>query len=78
MVIRMTPRNLDELRKMRAGPRRIAAADAYIAEHDEAIKEARAIRNSDIREIADEQGSAATARLLGMPLATVKAIRGQR
>lgn len=75
---RMNPRNLDELRAMPAGPERIAAANAYIDERQAAIGEARALRNADIRGIADDLGTAATADLLGMKVPTVKAIRGQR
>lgn len=61
---------------MPAGPERIAAADAYIVARQEAIKEARAIRNADVRHLVAEHGLAATARMTGMPLATVKSVRG--
>jgi hypothetical protein len=74
---RMTPRNLTELRALPAGAARVAAADHYIDEREDAIKQARAIRNADIRELVAEHGLAKTARLLDIPLSTVKAVRGQ-
>lgn len=74
---RMTPRNLTELRDMPSGPERIAAADQYIAEREDAIKEARAIRNADVRALVAEHGPAAAARMTGLSLSTVKLVRGQ-
>jgi len=74
---RMTPRNLDALRAMPPGPERIAAADAYISEREDAIKEARAIRNADVRALVTEHGLATTARMTGLSLSTVKLVRGQ-
>lgn len=73
----MTLRNLDALRALPPGVERVAAADAYIAEREEAIKDARAIRNADIRALIAEHGLAATARLTGLSLSTVKLVKGQ-
>lgn len=73
----MTPRNLQELRDMAPGPDRVAAADHYITERMEAIKEARIIRNADIRSLVAEIGLAKTARLLHMSPSTIKAVKGQ-
>lgn len=73
----MNPRNLDALRGMPPGPVRIAAADRYIAERETAIKDARAIRNADIRALVAEHGPAETARLTGLSLSTIKLVRGQ-
>ena len=71
-----TPRTLDDLRAMPPGPTRVAAANAYISQREEAITEARRLRNADIRALVEEKGLAETARLTGMKLATVKAARG--
>lgn len=73
----MTPRNLTELRAMPPGSDRVAAADAYIAERESAIKEARALRNADVRALVAEHGPAVTARMTGLSLSTVKLVRGQ-
>lgn len=73
----MTPRTLAALRDLPPGPERIAAADAYISEREEAIREARAIRNADIRALVAEHGPAAAARMTGLSLSTVKLVRGQ-
>lgn len=73
----MTPRNLTELRDMPPGLERIAAADAYIAERLSAIDDARAIRNADLRALVAEHGPAATARMTGLSLSTVKLVKGQ-
>lgn len=77
MVSRMPPRTLEELRAMTPGPARVAAANAYIAQREEAIEEARRIRNADIRALVAKKGPAVTARILDMKLSTIKAVKGQ-
>ncbi len=73
----MTPRTLKELRDLPPGPERIAAARAYIAERENAISEAMAIRNADIRALIAEKGLAEAARMTGLSLSTVKLVKGQ-
>jgi len=73
----MTQHDLDALRALPPGPERIAAADAYIAECEEAVRQARTIRNGDIRVLVAEHGPAAVARMTGLSLSTVKLVRGQ-
>lgn len=73
----MKPRTLKELRDMPAGPDRIAAARAYIAEREDAIKEAMAIRNADIRALVAEKGIAETARITDLSQSTIKLVKGQ-
>lgn len=70
------PRTLAKLRAMPPGPARVRAIKEFIAMRDDEIKEARKLRNEDVRALATEHGPAEAARMLGMPLPTVKAIKG--
>lgn len=70
------PANLDELRKISGVHSRVLAADRYIAAREQAIEQAREIRNAAIREIVDTYGVTETARLTGYHVSTIKAIRG--
>lgn len=70
--------DLDELRAMPPGLDRIAAAEGCIANHEDAVREARRIRDDGIRAWAAEHGPAETARATGMPLPTVKVINRGR
>lgn len=67
---------LDELRAMPPGPERVAAVQAWIPVQRDLIKQARRLRNADVRALCAEHGPAETARMLGMALSTVKSIRG--
>ncbi len=70
--------DMTDLRAMPSGLDCIAAAERCAANHENAAKEARRIRNREIRVWVAEHGPAATARAIGMPLPTVKAITGPR
>lgn len=69
------PRNLDELRAVTGNEQRVAAADAYLARVHDAQQEARALREEAIRGLITEHGPSKAARLAGVSLTTVKAIR---
>ena len=71
------PRNLDQLRAMSPGLDRIKAADAYIVEREQAIKEARAIRDGDVRELIDKHGPAGARDRTGYSASTIRLIRGR-
>ena len=77
MVTLVTVPNLQELRRMAPGIERIQAADAYIAEREQAIEEARKLRDADIRTLIELHGPAKAARLAGRSLSTIKIIRGR-
>lgn len=70
------PGDLDDLRLVAAGVDRIAAAQAFISARKDEIKEALRIRNEDVRAMVAEIGVAETARRTGIPVPTVKSIRG--
>lgn len=62
---------------MTPGPERIQAAGTYIGQREEAIQEARRIRDDDIRALIKAHGPAEAARRAGLSLSTVKLIRGR-
>lgn len=72
-----SPATLDALRALPPGPARIAAADAYIAARQDAIRAARAVRDADIRDLITDVGPAEAARVAGRSLSTIKLIRGR-
>lgn len=64
---------------MPPGADRVKAANAYVAKVEQAIKQALALRNSDIVGLYTQHGwdaNKAVAELTGMPTATVRSIRG--
>lgn len=69
-------RTLDELRTVTNDEELIAAAAAYIAAGEAKLREARKLRNDAVRRLVVEHGPTRVARLTGMTLANVKAIRG--
>lgn len=69
------PRNLDELRSVKDPVAQGLAAKAYIEAREEAIREARRIRDTAIRTYLENHGAAATARAFEVSLALVKAVR---
>lgn len=71
------PPNINALRAMTPGPERIRAADDYIAQREEAIRDARRIRDDDIRALVAEHGPAEAARRSGRSLSTVKLVKGR-
>ena len=72
-----SPRNLDQLRAMPPGLDRIKAADAYISEREEAIRQARSIRDGDVRTLVAAQGVAKVRDLTGYSASTIRVIRGR-
>ena len=71
------PRNLAELRAVKAPAARAAAARAYVEQRQQAIREALAVRDAAIRELLRDNGPAEVARLCGVSLSTVKLARGR-
>jgi len=75
---RMTiPRNLEELRAVSDGVARVRAAQAYLALGEEKLSEARKLRDDAVRALVEEHGPAEAARLTGLSVSSVKAIRGR-
>lgn len=71
----MTPRNLDELRAIREPAARAVAAKAYIEQREQAIKEARQLRDDAIRAYSETHSISETAVACEVSPATVKVIR---
>jgi AraC-like DNA-binding protein len=69
-----TPANLDELRRVKDPAARALAAAAYIAAREEAIREARRIRDAAIVEYAKEHSISQTAKACGVSESTVKVV----
>jgi hypothetical protein len=70
-----TPRNLDELRSVKDPAAKVAAAHAYIQQRQEAIAQARQIRDAALRQLAAQLGVTATARACRVSVSHVKAVR---
>lgn len=73
----MTVNNLRELYEMPPGVERVKAVNDYIRARTEAIREARELRDDDIRVLIDEHGLAKAARMVKISLTTAKMIRGR-
>jgi hypothetical protein len=71
------PRNLDELRAVKAPADRAVAARAYVEQRQEAIRQALAVRDAAIRELLENSGPSEVARLCDVSLSTVKLARGR-
>jgi hypothetical protein len=71
----MTPRNLQELRAIREPAARALAAKAYIEQREEAIKDARRIRDEAVLEYSETHSLSETAAACGISIGTVKVIR---
>lgn len=69
------PRNLAELRTITDPGERARAATAYVAAREQAIADARKVRDAAILELCDTEGIAAAARLAGVSDTTVRGIR---
>lgn len=74
---RMNPHTLDELLKMAPGLARAEAIRAYIEAGEQKIREARRLRDADLRTLAAEHGPAKAARLTKVSLSTVKLAVGR-
>lgn len=62
---------------MRHGAARAEALAEYIAGGEAKLREARCLRDEDLRVLAAERGPSATARLAGVSLSTVKLAVGR-
>lgn len=71
------PRNLEQLRVTHPDLEQVKAADAYIAQREEAIREARAIRDAAVRRLIAKHGPAKTRDLTGYSASTIRLIRGR-
>jgi hypothetical protein len=71
------PRTIDELKAVADPGARITAAALYIENGEAKIREARHIRDTAIRALAEAHGPAEAARLAGVSLSTVKLVRGR-
>lgn len=70
------PKNLAELKKIRDPAERALAAKAYVADRQEAIREANAVRDEAIVGLLTAgQGVTATARACGVSVSHVKIVR---
>jgi hypothetical protein len=67
--------NLAALRAVRDADERARAAKDYIGERQRAIAQAQGIRDDAIRELLSAHGVTATARLCGVSVSHVKAVR---
>jgi hypothetical protein len=68
----------DELSKRKPGLDRLADLTAYIEQGEAKIRAARALRDEDLRKLADQHGKAAAARMARVSLSTVKLAVGRR
>jgi hypothetical protein len=73
----MTPHTLDELRKMSPGSDRALAIAAYIKAGEQKLRDARKLRDDDLRALAAQHGPAKAARLAKVSLSTVKLAVGR-
>lgn len=71
------PQTLDTVRAIPDIEARIHATTAYIDAGDSQLKEARRMRDGDIRILIREHGPSEAARRSGLSLSTVKTIKGR-
>lgn len=71
------PKNLDQLRAMKPGLDRIHAIAAYIEQGEARLRDARRLRDHDLRALAADIGPARTAREANVSLSTVKLAVGR-
>lgn len=74
----MTARTLQELKSMKPGVPRAEAIAEYIAAGEAKLREARCLRDDDLRTLAAEHGPANAARRAGVSLSTVKLAVGRK
>lgn len=75
--VTIQPKTIDELRAVRDPEARVKAADAYIHNGTEKLKEARRLRDEAIRALVALHGPSEAARRAGVSLSTVKLIKGR-
>lgn len=68
---------LDELSKRSPGAKRLADLTEYIAQGEAKLRDARVLRDEDLRVLAAEHGKTKAARLAGVSLSTVKLAVGR-
>lgn len=71
------PKSIAELRAVTGPEEIIAAAAAYIQQRQQAIAEARHIRDAALRVLANQVGPAEASRRTGISLSYVKAIKAR-
>lgn len=72
-----TPQTLANVRAVKDVEARIRAATAYIEAGEAKLREARRIRDQDVRALVANVGPAEAARRSGLSLSTVKTIKGR-
>lgn len=70
-------KTLDQLRQMQPGLARVAAIAAYIEQGEAKMRDARKLRDEDLRLLAAEHGPTKAARQAGVSLSTVKLAVGR-
>lgn len=68
---------LDDLSKRTPGAERLGALTEYIAAGESKLRDARVLRDEDLRVLAAEHGKAKAARMAGVSLSTVKLAVGR-
>lgn len=68
------PANLTELKAVKSATERAIAAGAYITAREEAIAEARKVRDDAVRAVAAEVGPTKAAQACGVSLSLVKVV----
>lgn len=74
----MTQLNLHELKAMSPGLARAEAIGEYLAAGEQKLREARRLRDEDLRTLAAAHGPSEAARRSGVSLSTVKLAVGRR
>lgn len=69
------PGSLDELKSIKDPAERALAAKAYIERREQAIREARAIRDEAIRAYGDTHSLSQTASACGVSITVVKQVK---
>lgn len=70
----VTPQTLDQIRKMPSGVDRIEAIANYIKSGEDKIRQARDIRDSDVRDLVQKLGPTKVSKQTGLTIHTVKSI----
>ncbi|HTF54199.1 MAG TPA: hypothetical protein VK735_42705 [Pseudonocardia sp.] len=69
---------LAALRSMHPGVERIRAIGDYIKQGEEQLREARKLRNADVRALVGDLGPAQVAKASGLSLSSIKSITRSR
>jgi hypothetical protein len=77
-VNHVTTFNLQELKAMAPSAARAESINAYIAAGEAKIREARRLRDEDLRVLAAAHGPSKASRMVGVSLSTVKLAVGRK